>query len=508
MKFYDKVKVKVIAWDGGNGCVSWRREKYIAYGGPDWWDGWKWGSIYFVGDEGESSLMDLYYKKQIKAKRGEHWKWSQQYGENAEDVFVKVPVWTIIKDANTWEVLGVIKNHWEKILVAKWWRGGWWNMHFATPTRQFPNFAMFWEPGEQRDIIAELQLIGDVTLIWFPSVWKSSIINTLSNTKAKVAEYHFTTLVPNLWVVKHKNKNFVIVDVPWLIEWAGSGKGLGFEFLRHILKSKIWTFVLDISRFEEGFNELKILKQEIEKYIKENIPLALKNFFPDISPENIKITYESIENIDSKPILMKVFYKDKLLFEKFLLFLVNKVDLVQDEEILEEYKEQLKTAIKNIFWTETDAIYFVNAGNKQVFQDFLDEIIKLLSYDLTSDSILDDFMQPKPEYVETVKEKKANYVKNITDQELEKLIEEWYLDEDEAEWIQVWEVYNPKLAYYTWIIPWGNKEAEMFFYEVMNSEWISSWLEQNWVFPGDIVKVVSIYPGKEDRYLRWGINSE
>ncbi len=505
MKFYDKVKVKVIAWDGWNGCVSWRREKYIAYGWPDWWDGWRGWSIYFVWDEGESSLIDLYYKKQIKAKRWEHGKWSQQYWESAEDVFVKVPIWTIIKDAKTGQVIWVIRKHGEKVLVAKWWRWWWWNMHFATPVRQFPNFAMFWEPGEQRDIIAELQLIWDVTLIWFPSVWKSSIINTLSNAKAKVADYPFTTLVPNLGVVKHKWKNFVIVDVPGLIEGAWEGRGLWFEFLRHILKSKIWTFVLDISRYEKGFEELKALKNEIEKYIKQAIPSALKNVFPDISPENIKISYEILNN-GKNFIVLKVFYKDKLLFEKVLLFLINKVDLVQDEEILQEYKKELKRKIREIFGLDTDAIYFVHAQNKNVFNDFLDDVIKILQLDLNSDTVLDEFMQPKIENV-SYNEKKENYVKNITDKELNKLIQEGYLDEDEAEWIQVWEVYNPKLAYYTWIIPWWNKEAEMFFYEVMQWEWISSWLEQNWVFPWDIVKVVSIYPWKEDRYLRWGLDS-
>jgi len=271
MRFYDKVKVDVIAGNGGNGCVSGRREKYIAYGWPNGWDGWTWGSIYFVGDEWETSLMNLHYQKQVKAKHWEHGKGSDQYWENAPDVFVKVPVWTVIKDLDTGEVLGMIKKHGEKILVAKWWRWWWWNKHFATPVRQFPNFAMYGEPGEKRKIQAELQLIWDVTLIGFPSVGKSSIINTLSNTKAKVADYHFTTLVPNLGVVKHKNKSFVIIDVPGLIEWAGDGKWLWNEFLRHILKSKVWTFVLDISRFEDSFKELEILKAEIEKYLKKQL---------------------------------------------------------------------------------------------------------------------------------------------------------------------------------------------------------------------------------------------
>ena len=498
MRFYDKVKVRVIGWYWGNGCVSWRREKYIAYGGPDGWDGWKGWSVYFVGDEGESSLLNLHYQKQIKAKKGEHWKGSQQYGENAPDVFVKVPVWTVIKDAKTWEILWMIKKHWEKVLVAKGWRWGWWNMHFATPTRQFPSFAMAGEPGEQRDVEAELQLIWDVTLIGFPSVGKSSIINTLANTKAKVADYHFTTLVPNLGVVKHKWKNFVLVDVPGLIEWAGSGKGLGNEFLRHILKSKVWTFVLDVSRFEDSFKELEILKKEIEFYVTEEVR---REFGRGLKSDNLKFEYE----VEDWVVKMKVYAGESLLFEKYILFLVNKVDLVQDEEILQEYKKQLEEEISRLFGVKNVKIFFVNAGNQKAFEDFLNEIVKLLDKKLNQDALLDEYLMPKEDFA--TKEETTNYVKNITDEEINKLIQEWYLEPDEAENVQVWEVYNPKLAYYTWILPWWNKEAEMFFYEVMNSEWISSWLENNWVFPGDIIKVKSPYPGQEDRYLMWGNNT-
>jgi len=496
MRFYDQVKVKVIAGDWGNWCASWRREKYVAFWWPDGWDWWKWASVYFVWDEWKTSLLDLHYKKQIKASWWEHGKWSQQYWENAEDVFVKVPVWTVVKDAKTWKIIWMIKSHNEKLLVAAWWRWWRWNMHFKNPTRQFPNFCMFWEPWEEREILAELQLVGDVTLIWFPSVWKSSIINTLSNAKAKVADYHFTTLVPNLWVVKHKENTFVLVDVPWLIEWAASGKWLWNEFLRHILKSKIWTFVLDISRFEESFEELRTLKNEIESYVRKK----LLEEFPDIikNESKIKIVYEE----QDKSLLMKVFYEDTLLFEKFILFVVNKIDLVQDEEILEEYKQELLKNIKKLFTDSNIDLFFVNAQNKNKFDSFLNKIISLLKKTLNQDSLFDEYLQIKEDLV-NYEEKQENYVKNITDDELDYLLKNEYLEEEEAENIQVWEVYNPKLAYYTWIIPWWNKEAEMFFYEVMNWEGISNWLEQNWVYPWDVIKVKSIYFGKEDRYLKW-----
>ena len=290
MRFYDKVKVKVIAGDGWNGCASWRREKYIAYGGPDGWDGWNGGSVYFQTDEWLSSLIDLHYKKQIKAKRWEHGKGSDQYGESAPDVIVKVPIWTVVKDKNTWKIIWTLLEHNQKLLIARWWRGWWWNIHFKNAIKQYPDFAMFWEPGEEKELEVELQLIWDVTLIGFPSVGKSSIINTLSNAKAKVAEYSFTTLIPNLWVVKHKNKDFIIVDVPWLIKWAGKGKWLWSDFLRHILKSKIWTFVLDISRYENALKELDILKNEIETYLKQN--KDFKKYFEGLLEGDREICFE------------------------------------------------------------------------------------------------------------------------------------------------------------------------------------------------------------------------
>jgi GTP-binding protein len=501
MRFYDRVKVKVISWDGGNGCVSWRREKYIAYGWPDGWDWGRWGSVYFVGDEWLSSLLDLHYKKQIKAKRGEHGKGSQQYGASAEDVFVKVPIGTVVKDKSTGKVLGTILKHGQKLLVAKWWRWWWWNMHFKNAVKQYPDFAMYGEPGEEKEIEAELQLIWDVALIWFPSVGKSSIINTLSNTKAKVAEYSFTTLVPNLWVVKHKNKDFVLVDVPWLIEWAWEGKGLGIEFLRHILKSKIWTFVLDTSRYEDSLKELEILKKEIETYLrwKEITEDLFWRLSEDKNDKNIKFIYENYKSW----LKLKVYLNDKLLFEKFILFVLNKIDLIQDEEILQELEKQIKEKIKELFSVDSDKVtlFKVSAWNKNLFKDYLDTIVELLKEKINQDAILDEYLQPK----EIIKadEELEPYVKDITEKELDYLIKEWYIEEEEAENVRVFEVWNKKLAYYTWILPWWNKEAEMFFFDVMNWEWISSWLENNGVMVGDILKVKSPYAGKEDRYIMW-----
>lgn len=499
MKFWDRVKVKVMAWDGGNGCTSWRKEKYIAYGWPDGWDGWKWWDIFFEADEWLSSLIDLHYRKQIKSWRWEHGRWSDQYWENADDVIVKVPVGTIIKDINSWEILWTLLKHWEKIVVARGGRWWWGNIHFKNSVKQYPDFSMYWEPGEEREIEAELQLIWDVTLIWFPSVGKSSIINTLSNSRAKVAEYSFTTLVPNLWVVKHKNKDFVLVDVPWLIEWSWNGRWLWNEFLRHILKSKIWTFVLDVDRYEDSFKELKTLKNELETFVK----IKVKEEFNFDEGSNIKFSYEKY----TRWLIMKVYLDDKLLFSKFILFVLNKVDLAQDKEILDEFMKELVKNVNLIFLNDkesisSDSIFQVFAGNKNLFEDYLNLVVDLLDIKLNQDTILDDYLQPKWGYIK--QEKKIEpYVKDITDIEMDFLIENWYLEEEKAENLRVFEVWNKKLAYYSYILPWGNKEAEMLFFDVMKWEWISKWLEQNWVMIWDILKIKSPYSWKEDRYIEW-----
>lgn len=371
-------------------------------------------------------------------------------------------------------------------------------MHFKNPVKQYPDFAMFGEPGEEKEIQVQLQLIWDVSLVGFPSVGKSSIINTLANTKAKVADYSFTTLVPNLWVVKHKNKDFILVDVPGLIEGAGKGKWLGIEFLRHILKSKIWTFVLDASRYEDSLKELETLKNEIETYLKWSwaIDEWLNMIFKE-DLQNIHFKYEKYKSW----IKLKVFLVDKLLFEKFIIFLLNKIDLVQDEEVLNELELKIKEKISTLFWVKQVKIFRVYAGNKEIFNDVLDEFIELLNNKLNQDAVLDEFLQPKQEYKKA--EKKSPYVKDITDKELDYLVKEWYIQAEQADDLKVFEIWHPKLAYYTWVLPWWNKEAELFFFDLMKKEWISSWLEKNGVLVWDILKVKSPYSWQQDRYIMW-----
>ena len=475
MRFFDKVKIEVISWKGWNWCVSGRREKYVAFGWPDGWDGWKWGSVFFVWDKNLNTLQHLHYKKTIKAKNWEHWKGSSMNWKDADDVFVPVPLWTVIKEADTDQILWTITQDWQKILAVKWGTWWWWNTHFATSSKQFPNFAMLWEPWEKKQIELELQLLSDIVLIWFPSVWKSSIINTISNTKAKVADYHFTTLIPNLWVVKYKNKDFTVADMPWLIQNASAWKWLWNQFLRHILKSAIWTFVIDISRYEKGIEELKILKKEIENYI-------LSRF------SNTHIDYK-LENWFIKLVLHK---NDDIIFEKIILFLVNKTDLVDDEEIIEEFNKLLQKNIKKLFQANKYSyIFYVHSGNKKKFIPFLDTVISIW----TNKNV---YTQPTNTQPKTEKQ----YIKDITDTELDKLIQEWYLQEEDS-YRKVWEVYDRQIAYYAFITMWNNQEAVNYFWEIMQKLWKINRLEKNNVQINDVLKIKSPYSWQNDLYIEY-----
>ncbi len=479
MRFFDKVKIEVKSWKWWDGCVSGRREKYIAYGGPDGGDGGKWASIFLVWDKNLNSLHNLHHRKTIKWKPWENGKGKDLYGKSAEDIYIPVAIGTSIKNLDTNEIIGVITKDKEEIQVVNGGSGWWWNIHFSTPTKQFANFAMFGEPGEKKTLELELQLIGDVTLIGFPSVGKSSIINTISNVKAPVADYSFTTLVPNLGVIKHRNKDFVMVDMPWLIEKASKGKWLWNEFLRHILKSNIWTFVLDISRYEQSFKELEILKKEIEKYI-------LSRW----KEKGWTIKYK----INNNSMKLLFFIWEEIAFSKNIIFLVNKLDLINDDEIIEEYRNELSNNIKKIFSIKKiiNNIFFSYAGNKNSFKDFLDYIIKIEEFQENNDFIK----------IKTItNENKRNYVKNITKQEIPILLAENYIEKEKANYVEVWEVYDREIAYYSYILPWGNEEAEQFFWELMEKMGKMKFLEQYGVQIRDIIKIKSPYSGVNDRYI-------
>ena len=267
--FVDELTIKLIAGSGGDGCTSFRREKFVPMGGPDGGNGGKGASIIFKVDKNLKTLIDLSYKKIIKADKGENGKGSNKYGKNAQDIIIKIPAGTTIYDANTNEVIADLINDDEECIVAKGGRGGKGNKSFATHDLPAPKFSENGEPGEEKLVRLELKVLADVGLIGMPSVGKSTLLSIISSAQPKIAAYHFTTLSPNLGVVKLKNgTSFVMADLPGLIEGASEGVGLGTEFLRHAMRTKILAHVIDMGSMEgrNPIDDYKVIRKEIEKY--------------------------------------------------------------------------------------------------------------------------------------------------------------------------------------------------------------------------------------------------
>lgn len=248
MKFIDEALIDIEAGGGGRGCVSFRREKYIPRGGPDGGNGGKGGDVYITAAAGLSSLLDFKYKKHYVAERGEHGQGSNCTGRDGQDIIIKVPVGTVIKDAETGEIIEDMVVDGQSIIIAKGGRGGKGNAHFTTSTHQAPKFAQPGEAGEERQLKLELKLLADVGIIGFPNAGKSTLISHISAAKPKIADYPFTTLQPHLGVVKFgEYQNFVVADIPGLIEGAHMGRGLGIKFLKHIERTSMFIHLIDIS---------------------------------------------------------------------------------------------------------------------------------------------------------------------------------------------------------------------------------------------------------------------
>lgn len=266
--FVDIVKIKIKAGDGGNGAVSFHREKYVASGGPDGGDGGRGGNIVFQVDDNLSTLADFRYKRKYVAKDGENGKAGRSSGKNAEDLIIKVPRGTVIKDLETGRVIADISSD-EPQIVAKGGKGGWGNVHFATPTRQTPRFSKPGIPGEEFEVSLELKLLADVGLVGYPNVGKSTLISVVSQAKPVIANYHFTTISPVLGVVSMgEGSSFVMADIPGLIEGAWEGVGLGHQFLRHIDRCRMFIHIVDVSGSEgrDPKEDFKTINNELEKF--------------------------------------------------------------------------------------------------------------------------------------------------------------------------------------------------------------------------------------------------
>ncbi len=270
MKFVDEVRIEVKAGDGGNGAIAFRREKYVDKGGPSGGDGGNGGSVIFVADPQLTTLLDYRYQQHHRAEAGEHGMGSDCNGKAGVDLTLRVPVGTLVRDDATGEVLVDLSQPGQVFTAAKGGRGGLGNMNFATSTRQTPRFAQDGTKGELKMLRLELKLLADVGLLGFPNAGKSTLISRVSRARPKVADYPFTTLVPNLGVVQYKDKlSFVMADIPGLIEGASEGVGLGLQFLRHVERCRVLIHLLDLGAVAEGrdpANDFAVLNKELQKY--------------------------------------------------------------------------------------------------------------------------------------------------------------------------------------------------------------------------------------------------
>ncbi len=303
--FVDELDIKLIAGAGGDGSTSFRREKYVPMGGPDGGNGGRGANIIFKVDKNLKTLIDLSYKKIIKADKGENGKGSNKYGKNAEDVIIKVPAGTTVTYKDTNELIADLTSDEEEVIVAHGGRGGRGNKAFATHDNPAPKFSEKGEPGEELIVHLELKVLADVGLVGLPSVGKSTILSLISSAKPKIAAYHFTTLSPNLGVVKLKNgDSFVIADLPGLIEGASVGVGLGHEFLRHAMRTKILAHVIDMGSSEgrDPIEDYKVIRKEIEEYngsLKKKQEIVIANKMDlDSAQDNLKKFKKAYPNLE------------------------------------------------------------------------------------------------------------------------------------------------------------------------------------------------------------------
>jgi len=498
MEFYDVVTITVKSWRGGDWIATGRREKHVPFGWPSWWDWGNWGSIILEWARNAYTLLPFRMQRVYKAKHWEHGKGKDKYGRAAEDRVLLTPFWTVVRDKETGHELGVIEHEGQQIVLAQGWRGWLGNKHFVSAEKQFSSIALLWEPGNKRDIVLELRLLSDIALIGVPSVGKSSIINMIANTKAKTAEYHFTTLIPNMGMVGHKDKTFSVIDIPGLIEGASSGKWLGNAFLRHIVKSKLLLFVLDAGKYETGMDDVGLLFEELRQYVSETI----FNDEPD-HIHTVKCTKYWIE--------YSVHHEEELVFHKFIWFIINKVDIINDEEILADYTTTLIEKITDYFNTtfkagltkkQTESYCIaVSAATTQWKDELLDYMVRCIAW---MEKYEDSYEEPTIPF-----EKKQAFqdtedpIKRVNQETLDMLLENEYIDEETLKKHSVWQLDNGEIAYLTFVLPWGNYEAELWFWgQLAQKGYLDEW-EKVGFKKGDIIQIISPYAGIDNRFIVW-----
>ncbi|CAC6585402.1 GTP-binding protein CgtA [Staphylococcus aureus] len=343
--FVDQVKISLKAGDGGNGITAYRREKYVPFGGPAGGDGGKGASVVFEVDEGLRTLLDFRYQRHFKASKGENGQSSNMHGKNAEDLVLKVPPGTIIKNVETDEVLADLVEDGQRAVVAKGGRGGRGNSRFATPRNPAPDFSEKGEPGEELDVSLELKLLADVGLVGFPSVGKSTLLSIVSKAKPKIGAYHFTTIKPNLGVVSTPDqRSFVMADLPGLIEGASDGVGLGHQFLRHVERTKVIVHMIDMSGSEgrEPIEDYKVINQELAAYEQRledrpQIVVANKMDLPE-SQDNLNLFKEEIGE-DVPVIPVSTITRDNI--DQLLYAIADKLEEYKDVDFTVEEEESV-----------------------------------------------------------------------------------------------------------------------------------------------------------------------
>ncbi len=334
MKFIDEAKIEVIAGDGGNGVASFCREKFRPFGGPDGGDGGKGGSILAIADRNINTLVDYRYSKMHKARDGENGRGSDCYGKGADDVTLRMPVGTLITDFESGEIIADLTEHGQVALLAKGGEGGWGNIHFKSSTNRAPRQKTDGKPGERRELKLELKVLADVGLLGMPNAGKSTFITAVSNARPKVADYPFTTLHPNLGVVRVSHeKSFVIADIPGLIEGAAEGAGLGHQFLRHLQRTRLLLHIVDLAPFDSAVDpvkEAKAIVKELKKY-------------------------------------------DESLFDKPRWLVLNKLDMVPEEE----RKKRIKDFVKRFGWK--GPVFEISALTREGCEDLVTTIYDYLA---------------------------------------------------------------------------------------------------------------------------------
>ena len=330
MNFIDKAKIKVISGHGGNGVVAWRREKFVDKGGPAGGDGGRGGDIYLVADEGLSTLLDFKYKSVFKAQSGENGRIKNQYGKGGADLKIKVPAGTVVRDLKTDKIIADLIHDGQEVIIAKGGRGGRGNAKFCTPQKRAPQYCEPGEPGIERELALELKLIADVGLLGMPNAGKSTFISAISSARPKIADYPFTTLVPNLGVVrKPTGDGYVVADIPGLIEGASEGVGLGHDFLRHVERCRFLVHIVDLTQ-ENPMENYDKINDELAKYsdrLANLYQIVALNKIDAIDEETRKNYYKQFKEVADDVFLISAATHENV--DKLTYFMAQKVDEIE-----------------------------------------------------------------------------------------------------------------------------------------------------------------------------------